>query len=79
MSAPNMPEAGSGWTVTGQTETDDLSAGGQFVSGVRVYFRTGNGVDGSVFLSHGMYTVDNVRAAIAAKVAQLDAVSNLSG
>lgn len=68
----------SGWTVTTQRETQELIAGGRFEKGVEVGFRTGYGVDGTVFLPYSMFTPANVSAAINARAAMLDGISNLS-
>ena len=74
--SPN-PLPGS-WYVTSTSETTDQNDGGQFVPGVRVNFTTGRGHQGSVFLPLAAATRDNVAAAITARVAQLDAISDLS-
>lgn len=70
--------ASSGWTVTGQQETTKPDTAGNFTQGVTVYFTTGAGVQSSVFVPNLQYTQDNVRAAIAARAAQVDAVQALS-
>lgn len=80
MSAPliqSLPPVG-GWRVTSQTPGARAVAGVNGpVAGYTVGFVTGNGVNGSVFVPSASYSADNVKAAIAAQVAQLDAVSNL--
>ena len=77
MSQPTNALPGS-WHVTSTAETTDQNDGGQFVPGIRVSFTTGRGHQGSVFLPVAAATRDNVRAAITARVAQLDAISDLS-
>jgi hypothetical protein len=76
-SSPNAPS--TGWSVEYQQETVDLGPDGRAVQGVKVGFVTGKGVHASVFLSKARYTPDNVRAAIAAAAAQIDAVHTLTG
>ena len=79
MSAPNYnPPNGSGWKVTGQQEGVQVDATGHVVTGVTVSFLTGHGVTGTVFLPDAQYTPDNVRNAVQAKSAILDAVTGLS-
>lgn len=79
MSAPNMPgPVSSGWTVESQTEDTRVTPAGQVARGVTVGFRTGHGVYGSVFVPDDLYTADNVRAMIAVKSAEIDAVSALT-
>lgn len=67
----------SGWKVTAQRQTQELGAGNQFVKGVEVSFQTGLGVLGTVFVPEAQYP-DGVPAAVAARAAAVDAVSNLS-
>jgi hypothetical protein len=66
------------WQVTGQTEYTQVGATGPPVAGVKVYFTTGQGHSGSVFLPAASYNVANVRAAVAAQAEQMDAVGSLS-
>lgn len=69
---------GSGWTVTGQTQGQEIADNGQLVRGFTVTYRTGNGVVGSVFIPAAQYTTDTVRAAISAQAALLDQVHGLN-
>jgi hypothetical protein len=62
--------------VTSQMVTTQL-VGGRFVKGVEVSFVTPKGNNGSVFVSDDTYSPDAVKAAIAAKAATMDAVSDL--
>lgn len=78
MSIQPQSQPNSGWVVTGQSESTIINDSNNVVSGVTVYFRTGNGTAGSVFVPQNLYTPDNVRAMIAQKAAQLDAVDRLS-
>lgn len=71
--------AGSGWTVTGQRQTQEIPPGQVgFTQGVEVTFVTGHNVVGKVFVPLAGFTPDKVAAAISARAAQLDAVSGLS-
>lgn len=78
MSEPTPPPQSNGWQVNAQQETTELALNGAFVSGRRVYFTTGAGNTGSVFLPDQAYTVDNVRAAIEQQATKLDAIGALS-
>lgn len=75
-----VPDTGAtGWHDVTQQETTELDAKGQPTRGYRVYFTTNAGHSGSVFVAAGLYSVPNVRAAIAAQAATLDGVGQLSG
>lgn len=75
---PSLPPVG-GWYVTTQSQqTRALPNVQRPVDGYVVNFVTGFGVNGSVFIPGNQYTAPNVQAAIAAQVAQLDAVSALT-
>lgn len=79
MSAPNgQAGASSGWQVTSQVETSQVNGAGQVVNGVQVGFVTGHGVHGSVFVPLDTYRPDVVRAQVAARAADLDAVAAMS-
>lgn len=70
---------GSTWVVTRQVPDQyDFTAPGDPVLGVIVHFQTGLGEPGSVFVPANRYTVDTVRAMIAAKAADIDAVAQLT-
>jgi hypothetical protein len=73
---PVQPQ--SGWTITGQTQGSVVNDSGQVVQGVNVFFRTGNGTSGSVFVPQNLYSVDNVRTMIAQQAATIDAIDNLT-
>lgn len=73
--APHTP----GWRVTAQQETTRQVEGGRFVTGVLIMFTTQSGVAGSVFLPDASYNAANAKAAIAARVAQLEHVQGLTG
>lgn len=79
MTTASSNDAGTGWTVTGQTQATELADTGGFVSGVTVSFRTGNGVIGSVFVPDSIYNVDTVRQLVSQRAASLDAVHGLTG
>lgn len=77
MSTP-VAQPNSGWQVIGQSPDTDISTPGVIVDGVRVSFRTGNGVTDSVFVPNDRYhDLDYVSSLIAAKVRQHDLVANL--
>lgn len=78
MTATDPLQPQSTWTVTGQNETNDFDQLGHVTQGVTVYFKTGLGQTGSVFIAKDAYSVDNVRTAIRGKVAAMDAVSQLT-
>ena len=67
------------WIVTQQVEATGIGPGGTYVSGVQVTFRTAEGAVGSVFVAHADYTVEAVRAAIAAKASVMSTVAALQG
>lgn len=71
--------ASSGWSVTGQNEASEVNGAGQLLKGVRIYFRTGGGVDSSVFVPESQYNAAAVRAAIAARAAVVDEIASLAG
>lgn len=75
--APNAPQ--TGWAVEYQQETIDLGADGRAVQGVKVGYVTSKGNHGSVFIDKARYSPDNVKAAIAAAAAQMDAIHALTG
>lgn len=73
----NLPPIG-GWRVVNQTPGARAVPGVNGpVAGYTVNFITGYGTNGSVFVASSDYTADNVKAAIAAQVTQLDAVAAL--
>lgn len=70
---------GTGWNVTSQQEVLERDAAGNVTRGYRVYFNTASGGTGSVFLPLGMYTPNNVRAAIATQAHLVDQVMGMKG
>lgn len=79
MSFPTNAIPVGGWQVTGQRQTQQLLPGSQnFVQGVEVTFITGYGVTASVFVPYTQFTPASVQQMIAARVAQLDAISSLT-
>ena len=77
MSMPYQGDATT-WKVTTQYEQTQVAAGGQPVRGVQVFFTTGRGHTGSVFVPYAQYTTDHVREQVQAAAAQMDAVGMLS-
>lgn len=79
MTKPDMPAPAPIWTVTGQAEDSIINDAGRAVNGVKISFTTPAGDTGTVFVPNAAYSVDNVRAAIAAKVATMLGISALNG
>lgn len=71
--------SGAAWSVTSQREDFQVGANGQASAGVVVTFTTSSGITGSVFVPNGELHPDKVRAAIAARVETLEAISKLTG
>lgn len=67
----------SGYKVTSQQDTSGLDATGRYVPGRMIYFTTGTGTPGSVFVPMTQFTEANVRALITAQATILDAVDAL--
>ena len=78
MSMPS-PSDLTTWKVTGQTEYTQVATTGPPVQGVKVFYTTGQGHSGSVFLPNAQYNQQNVRAAINAAAANMDAIGQLTG
>lgn len=78
MTAMEVPPAHSGWTVTGQRETQQIGPSGQFQRGMEISFMTNAGNAGTVWVPYNQYTPGNVAMVIDARAAQLDAVGGLS-
>jgi hypothetical protein len=76
---PPLSSTASGWSVIGQEEQVGLDAYNRPVKGMLVRFQTAAGVAGSVFVPQADYRVENVRAAIAQAVSDIDAVHRLKG
>lgn len=71
--------ANSGWKITDQV-TDQVknTRAGATITGVDVYFITGDGNEGSVFVMDQHYTPANVRKAVQAKANLIDEVGQLA-
>lgn len=67
------------WTVTGQTERDQIVPGSAPVKGQQVFFQTRLGQQGSVFIPYTEYNTANIVAQVGAMAARLDAVKQLTG
>ena len=79
MSTPSgQSQTGVTWTVTSQSESTEIQPSGQAARGYRIYFQTGTGQQGSIFVPQDRYLPDNVRALLAAAAANADAIGNLS-
>jgi hypothetical protein len=69
----------STWIVVRQaTDQYDPDNPGSTVTGVIVYFQTGDGHDGSVFVPYARYTPANVKAMISARAEVLDTIGALA-
>lgn len=68
-----------GWTITTQQETTAPDQSGRYVPGVRIGFRTREGISGTVFVPDTQYTPENVRALVTARVVQMLLVGGLQG
>lgn len=76
---PNPSDATT-WTVTNQVERDQVVPGSAPVKGVQIFYQTGRGHSGSVFVPYSQYgSTDQVKATIQAAAAQMDAVGMLQG
>ena len=69
----------STWVVTRQVPDQfDFTAPGDPVPGVIVHFQTGLGENASVFVPANRYNINTVRAMVAARAAEVDAVAQLT-
>lgn len=66
------------WKVTGQAEYTQPQVTGPPVNGVKVFYQTGQGHAGSVFVPYSQYSAQNVRQLVQAAAARMDAVGLLS-
>jgi len=78
MSMPSQPPPTT-WQVTGQTEYTQVAATGPPVQGVKVFYTTGQGHSGSVFVPYSTYSPATVRAAINTAAVTMDQVGQLTG
>ena len=67
------------WRVTGQVEYTQVGQTGPPVPGVKVFYITGQGHSGSVFVPQDVYNAAHVRDAVAAAAARMDAIGSLTG
>lgn len=71
--------AHSGWQVTSMSPDQVIvNTGGQTQTGTYVFFRTGNGHDGSIFVPDNHFNAKNVRAMIDARATIIDEVGALA-
>jgi hypothetical protein len=71
--------AGSGWKITAQlTDQVENTTAGQTVIGVRIYFITGSGNEGSVFIPNQQYTAKNVHSRVKVQAELIDEIGELS-
>jgi len=67
------------WTVTGQTERDQVVPGSAPVKGMQIFYQTALGQQGSIFVPYSQYTTAYVTQQLARAAAQADAVKQLTG
>lgn len=68
----------SGWRITAQlTDQIDNTNAGQVITGVRVYFVTGNGNEGEVFIPNIHYNAKTVEQAVHNAASNLDGIGAL--
>lgn len=65
--------------VTSQQETVDRTAGGQYVNGVQIAYRTRSGATGSVFVPYAEYTEARARQLLEERASQAEAIHNIGG
>jgi hypothetical protein len=71
--------AATGWRITDQvTDQVQNTRAGATVTGVMVYFITGEGNEGSVFVVNQHYNAKNVRRAVQAQADLLDEIGGLA-
>jgi hypothetical protein len=69
----------SGWRVTSQlTDQVQITSAGQAVTGVQIFFVTGDGNEGSIFVANNHYTTKAVKPMLHAAAAQIDTVGVLA-
>lgn len=78
MTEPSTASTAPAWTVVAQSERTIVNAQGSAIDVMQVSFQLPDGTQGSVNVPLTSYTVDNVKAAIAAKAATLSAVNALA-
>jgi hypothetical protein len=79
MAGPLDFPTGTGWIVTGQDPDQVIvTNAGKPVTGTMVYFATGDGNTGSVFVDDGHYHPKAVHAAVGARAALVDEIGRLS-
>ena len=70
----------SGWVVTDQlTDQVIVTQAGQAITGVQIFFRTGNGNEGSIFVADNHYVPKVVKPAIDTQAALVDTIGDLAG
>lgn len=71
--------ARSGWIITSQlSDQFENTSAGQTVLGVRVYFITGDGNEGSVFVPDNLYKTKEVQERVRKRAELIDEVGRLS-
>jgi hypothetical protein len=67
----------SGWRVTSQlTDQVIVTAAGQAITGVQIFFITGDGNEGSIFVANNHYSPKVVKPLIQAQAALIDTIGN---
>lgn len=73
------PMKHSGWIVTSQlTDQVIVTAAGQAVTGVQIFFTTGNGNQGSVFIADNHYNPKVVKEALHFQAGLIDTIGALN-
>lgn len=67
------------WRVTSQQETREQDVTGNYADGWRIYFTTGAGHNGSVFVPVQLYQPARIADLIGQAAANIDAIGNLTG
>lgn len=71
-------QAVSTWRVDSQTQRQRVNANNALEDGYDIFFTTGEGHNGSVFVPASKYTPAQVKAAIDQAAAQMDAIGALT-
>lgn len=69
----------SGWRVTSQlTDQVIITEAGKAVTGVQIFFITGNGNEGSIFVANNHYVPKVVRPQLHAAAQQIDTIGQMA-
>lgn len=80
MASGQQPNStGTGWKVTGQTETTELGPGGKAERGKRLTWSSSDGLTGSVFVPDSLGDLESVKAQVSDAVARARSLQGLTG